>query len=143
MAKEQAINGQVYSWSDIRTNMLGRNLVGFSEINYGDAQDTKGVYGRGRKIIGRVSGPYSANADITLEMGELEALIASLPAGTTIYDIAPFDITVAYVNPENILVTHIIQGCVFTKQDRGAKSGDVKQIDCKLPLFVSDIDWAA
>jgi len=120
---DKAINGQLYSWSDIRVNLLGRQLVGITGINYKDSQDTK--------------------ADITLEMSEVEALNLSLAPGTSIYDIPPFDVTVVYVNPEQLLVTHVLKGCVFLSQDRGGKAGDVKEIESKLPLYVSEIDWAA
>lgn len=140
---ERAINGQLYSWSDIRVNLLGRSLVGILAINYSDSQDTKPVYGRGKKPIGRVSGNYQANGDLTLEMGEVEALNLSLPSGSSIYDIPPFDVVVVYTNPEQLLITHVLKGCVFTKQDRSSKSGDVKEIEVKLPLYVTEIDWAA
>ncbi|MBB6131330.1 hypothetical protein [Mucilaginibacter lappiensis] len=143
MATEKAINGMLYSWSDIRVNLLGRSLVGILAIDYSDSQDTKSVYGRGKKPIGRVSGNYKADGSITLEMSEVEALNLSLAPGTSIYDIPPFDVVVVYTNPEQLLVTHVLKGCVFTKQDRSSKSGDVKEIEVKLPLYITEIDWAA
>lgn len=138
-----AINGLLYSWANIRITLFGRDIVGILAIDYADGQTTKPVYGRGKKRIGRVSGMYEASASITLEMGEVEALNLSLPAGTSIYDIPPFDIPVSYVNPEQLLVTHVLKQCVFTKQDRGSKAGEVKEIEVKLPLDVAEIDWAA
>ena len=138
-----AINGRLYSWSDIRIALLGRDIVGILAIDYSDGLTTKPVYGRGTKRLGRVSGMYEASATITLEMSEVEALNLSLPAGTSIYDIAPFDVTIVYVNSEQLLVTHVLQQCVFTKQDRSSKAGEVKEIEVKLPLDVAQIDWAA
>jgi hypothetical protein len=138
-----AINGLMYSWADIRVSLLGRDLVGILAIDYSDGIATKPVYGRGRKRIGRVSGMYEAAASLTLEMSEVEAINLSIPKGSSIYDIKPFDITVAYVNSENILITHVLQQCTFTKQDRGSKTGEVKEIEVKLPLDVAEIDWAA
>jgi hypothetical protein len=138
-----AINGLLYSWADIRIILLGRDITGITAIDYSDSQTTKAVYGRGKKRVGRVSGLYEASASITLEMSEVEALNLSVPSGTSIYDIAPFDVTVVYVNAEQRLVTHILKQCVFTKQDRSSKSGEVKEIDVKLPLDVAEIDWAA
>ena len=140
---DKAINGLLYSWSDIRVNLLGRSLVGITAIDYGDSQDTKPVYGRGKKPIGRVSGNYKAEASITLEMSELEALNLSLIGGGTIFDIPPFPIVVVYVNAEQLLITHVLKGCTFMKQDRSSKSGEDKAIEVKLPLFVTEIDWAA
>jgi len=141
--QEQAINGLLYSWSDIRVILLGRILTGITAIDYKDGQTTKGVMGRGKKRVGRVSGNYQASGSITLLMDEVEALNRSLPAGQSIYDIPPFDIPVAYVNPENILVTHILKQCVFLEQNRESKAGEVKEIEVKLPLDVSEIDWNA
>ena len=138
-----AINGLLYSWADIRLILLGREIVGILAIDYDDGQTTKPVYGRGKKRIGRVSGMYEANASITLEMSEVEALNLSLPAGTSIYDIAPFDVTVVYVNAEQLLVTHVLKQCTFLKQNRGAKTGEVKEIEVKLPLDVAEINWTA
>lgn len=141
MATERAVNGLLYSWSDINVILLGRLLGGILGIDYDDSQDTKPVYGRGKRAVGRVSGNYKANASITLEMSEVEALNQSVPKGQTIYDIAPFDIPVVFVNPEQMLVTHILKGCVFLSQNRGSKAGDVKEIEVKLPLYVTEIDW--
>jgi hypothetical protein len=138
-----AINGLLYSWSDIRLFLLGRDITGILAIDYDDGQTTKPVYGRGKRRIGRVSGMYEASASITLEMSEVEALNLSCPAGTTIYDIAPFDVTIVYVNSEQLLVTHVLQQCVFLKQNRGSKSGEVKEIEVKLPLDVAQINWTA
>ena len=138
-----AINGLLYSWADIRINLLGRDIVGILAIDYSDGQTTKPVMGRGKKRIGRVSGMYEASATLTLEMSEVEALNLSLPSGTSIYDIAPFDVTIVYVNAEQLLVTHVLKECVFTKQDRSSKAGEVKEIEVKLRLDVAEIDWAA
>lgn len=143
MIKERAINGLLYSWSDIRVNLLGRALVGISAINYKDGQETKKVMGRGKKRIGRVSGNYDASGSITVEMGEMEALNQSLPIGFSIYDIPPFDVTVAYVNPEQLLVTHVLKNCTFLEQNRDSSSGEVKEISVVLPLDISEIDWNA
>ncbi len=138
-----AINGLLYSWADVRINLLGRDIVGILAVDYEDGQTTKAVYGHGKKRIGRVSGMYTASATLTLEMGEVEALNLSLPTGTSMYDIAPFDVTISYVNSEQILVTHVLHQCIFTKQNRTSKAGEVKEIEVKLPLDVADIDWQA
>jgi len=138
-----AINGLLHSWADIRINFLGRDVVGILAIDYADGQTTKPVYGRGKKRIGRVSGMYEASATLTLEMSEVEAINLSLPPNTSIFDISPFDVTVVYVNAEQLLITHVLQQCVFTKQNRGSKTGEVKEIEVKLPLDVAQINWAA
>lgn len=138
-----AINGLLYSWADIRIILFGRDITGILAIDYSDGVTVKPVKGRGIKRIGRVKGDYDAKATLTLEMSEVEAINLSLPAGTSIYDIKPFDVTVVYVNDEQLLITHVLKQCVFTSQDRGAKAGEVKEIEVKLPLDVAEINWAA
>jgi len=138
-----SINDQLYSWADIRISLFGRDVVGILAIDYDDGVTVKKVMGRGTKRIGRVKGNYDANASITLEMSEVEAINLSLPAGTTLYDIAPFDIPITYVNDDLLLVTHVLKQCTFYKQNRGGKAGEVKEIEVKLPLDVAEIDWAA
>lgn len=138
-----AINGQLYSWANISINLLGRDIAGILAIDYEDGVTVKKVMGRGTKRIGRVVGDYDATGAITLEMSEVEALNLSLPAGQSIYDIAPFDVTVVFTNPDQLLVTHVLRQCTFTKQNRGSKAGEVKEIEVKLPLDIAEIKWTA
>jgi len=138
-----AINGQLYSWANISISLLGRDIAGILAIDYEDGVTVKKVMGRGMKRIGRVVGDYEAGGSLTLEMSEVEALNLSLPSGTSIYDIAPFDITVCYTNPDQLLVTHVLKQCTFMKQNRGSKAGEVKEIEVKLPLDIAEINWTA
>jgi hypothetical protein len=138
-----AINGQLYSWANIAVTLLGRDIAGILAIDYDDGMTVKKVMGRGTRRIGRVVGNYDAAGALTLEMSEVEALNLSVPAGQTIYDIAPFDITVTYTNPDQLLVCHVLQQCTFTKQNRGSKAGEVKEIEVKLALDIAQINWAA
>ncbi|MBD3748938.1 MAG: hypothetical protein IE931_05535 [Sphingobacteriales bacterium] len=137
---EIAINGELYSWSSVRVNLLGRNLNGIKAIEYGDQEEIKGVKGRGKKDIGYVRGNYTAEGKLTVEMSEIEVLNKSLPAGSSIQDIEPFDIPVSYVL-NNKLTTHVLKGCKFMSQKRGTNSGEVKEIEVELPLYVGEIDW--
>jgi hypothetical protein len=141
--EDVAINGQLYSWANISVDLLARDIAGILAIDYEDGVTVKKVMGRGKKRIGRVVGDYDAAGSLTLEMSEVEALNLSLPSGTTIYDIAPFDITVAYTNPDQLLVTHVLRQCTFTKQNRMGKAGEVKEIEVKLPLDIAEIKWTA
>jgi len=140
---ETSINGEIYSWSSVRINLLGRNVVGFKGIDYSDSEEVKGVKGRGKKDIGIVKGNYQATAKLILEMSEVEALNASMPRGSSIYDIPPFNIPVCYKNKDNRLVTHLLKNCLFTSQNRSGKAGEVKEFEVELPLYVGEIDWNA
>lgn len=143
MNNEIAINNELYSWSNVRLNLLGRNVVGLKSIDYGDKQDVNGVKGRGSKDVGFVKGNYQADGKIGFEMSEVEALNSSLPAGQSIFDIAPFNVTICYRNSANKLITHVLYNCVFKEQRRSGKSGEVKEFEVELPLYVGEIDWNA
>lgn len=143
MTYEQSINGEIYSWSNIRLNLLGRNVIGLKGIDYSDSVERKGVKGRGMKDIGVVTGNYQATGKIILEMSEVEALNASMPPGASIYDIPAFDIPVCYKNSSNRLVTHMLKNCLFTSQNRSGKAGEVKEFEVELPLYIGEIDWNA
>ncbi|WP_443937093.1 hypothetical protein [Pedobacter sp. MW01-1-1] len=140
---ETAINGEIFSWSNIRLFLLGRSVVGLKAIDYKDGVEVKGVKGRGMKDIGFVRGNYNASGKVTFEMAEVEALNASMPAGTSIYDLSPFDITVCYRNNSNRLVTHVLKNCLFTEQSRSGKAGEVKEFEVELPIYIGEINWNA
>ena len=141
MTNEISINGELYSWANIRVNLLGRNLVGIKAIDYKDSDEIKGVKGRGSKDVGFVQGNYSTDCKLVLEMAEVEALNAALPAGTRLQDIAQFDIPVVFRNADQRLVTHVLKGCKFMGQNRSGKSGEVKEMEVELPLYCAEIDW--
>jgi hypothetical protein len=141
--QEKSINGEMYSWSNVRVNLLGRNLVGIKGIEYDDSEEIKGVKGRGSKDIGFVQGNYAATGKLTLEMSEAEALNAALPRGRRLQQIRPFDITVVYKNDDQRLVTHMLKNCKITKQNRSGKSGEVKEFEVELALYIGEIDWNA
>jgi len=143
MLNETAINGELYSWANIRVNLLGRNLVGIKSIDYKEMDEIKGVKGRGSKDIGFVQGNYSTDCKMVVEMAEVEALNAALPIGKRLQDIAPFDIPIVYRNSDQRLVTHVLKGCKFLGQNRSAKSGEVKEMEVELPLYVAEIYWNA
>jgi hypothetical protein len=136
------INGKQYSWADVRVNVLGRTLQGISEIDYDDQEDVTSVKGSGKYPLGYTQGNYKATAKMTLWMSEVEALSQSLPEGKRLQDIAPFDITVVYLDDETgNLVTHTLKTCKITKRSQKAGNGNAEAIAVPLELFVSTINW--
>lgn len=140
---EKSINGELYSWANIRVNLLGRNLVGIKGIEYDDSDEIKGVKGRGSKDIGFVQGNYQAKGKLILEMSEAEGLNASLPRGMRLQQIPPFDIPVVYRNDDQRLITHVLKNCKIMKQNRSSKAGEVKELEAELELYIGEIDWNA
>jgi hypothetical protein len=136
----QTINGQVFSWSSVRTVIFNRSIVGFDEINYSDKKDVSGVYGRGDEPYDSVTAKYEAMGDISLHMGEVVGIQRAIPAGVRIQDIDPFDIVVTY-NENGFLIKDILRGCRFKVNGRGSKNGSADVIKQKMDLFVLSIDY--
>lgn len=131
--------GKLAGWNSITTNMLGRDIEGITELSYEDNMEKENAYGAGPFPIGRSEGNYSAKASITLFVEERIALQRSLPPGSRIQDIAPFDINVQY-EYQGFMYTDRIHDCEFTGNAVEVKQND-KTIAYKYELIVSHIDW--
>lgn len=136
-----SINGNAYSYANIRFNFFGREFNAVRAINYSEKQDKKPVYGAGEKPIGKTKGTKEYKGDITLPRHTLDAIQASLPAGTSITDIKEFDITVAFLNDNQVMTTHRLIGCEFMNNGVDGKTGSADVLDQKIDLYISDINW--
>lgn len=132
------INGEEYAWGDVKVCINGILLVGITAISYGDKQDKQNNYGSGRHPISRSRGRITPEAKITLYMSEVVAISRNSPTGR-LQDIAPFDIEVAYMPPNGVIVVDKIRNCEFTENVRDWKEGDMNQ-QVELPLLVSHIE---
>jgi len=143
MSFGQAINGKYYSWSSIRFNFLGRSVATVLAIDYEEVDEFQDVKAVGSKKVGFVQDNTTTNGSITLLAETLEQLQRSLPAGKRIQDIAPFDVTISYRDDAGLLNSHVLKGVKLTKNSRKASSGSSEAMGVEIPLFISDIDWAA
>jgi hypothetical protein len=143
MATERAINGKVYSWSDIRFVLLGRSLVGVTEINYEDSEEVKRVMGRGKKSVGYTQGNYQCSGNIKLFRYEVDGIIRALGLGKSIYDLEPFDIAVVYIDDSTGLqVTDILKGVKFIKRANSASNSNTDPVMQTLDMSPSEIIWS-
>lgn len=133
------INGVAYTWSQIKLNLLGREVVGITAIDYSDKQEMQDNYGAGNYVVSRGIGKVMCEASITLEAAEVEALQFASPTGR-IQDIPEFDIPISYINGDDELATHVLHNCRMKENKRSAKSGDMT-IEVEIPLLVSHISW--
>jgi hypothetical protein len=134
------LNGRAYDWASIRLQLLALTITGVLAISYEDAQEKVNNPGAGIYASSRGYGKYEAKASITLEMKEVERIEGSLPPGKRLQDIGPFNITIAFVNESNIMVTHTLHNCEFLGNKRDMKTGDTN-IEVALDLIVSHITW--
>jgi hypothetical protein len=135
------VNGIRHSWASVRVNVLGRTVTGITEINYEDDQEMEDAIGAGGLPTHRGLGKYTAKADMKLYNYEVDAILQAAGKGASLQDIAPFDITITYLEDGNDgLVTHVLRNVQFTGNKRSAKGGD-KNLTVPMKLIISHIEW--
>ena len=111
------INGTEYDWGDIKVCINGVQVIGITAVSYADKQDKQNNYGSGRHPVSRSRGRITPEAKITLYMSEVVAISRTARNGR-LQDIAPFDIEVAYLPPDGVIVVDKIRNCEFTENVR-------------------------
>lgn len=132
--------GTLVGWNGMTVNILGREVEGITEVEYGDELDVAAAYGAGKFPIGSEEKNYKANASLTMYWEELTALQQQMPKGGRIQDLT-FDIPVQY-EFNGTFYKDIIRSFRPTKNPRQIKQGDGK-ILCKIEGFTPFIDWNA
>lgn len=132
--------GKMAGWNSVTVNMLGRDLEGISEIEYDDNVEIEGAKGAGAFFCGYGEGNYVAKCTLTLFVEEWNALQKSLPSGSLVSDIDPFDIIVEY-DYQGFKMKDKITFCKIPGRGVSVKNGD-KTIGYKTTLFVGGkIGW--
>lgn len=136
------INNRKFSWSDIHAVVLGRLILGITEITYSDNAKIENAMGQGTVAQGYTIGDYEAKANLKLQMDEVQALRRIAPGGH-LYKLPPIEWTVAYVNDDNLPVTHQFTA-LFKNDEGGGSNGSNKALESGLELFVvGEINWNA
>lgn len=130
--------GTLIGWNQVTPNVLGREVEGITEVEYGDEQDVAPAYGAGNYPIGEEVKNYKANASVTMYIEELIALQQQLPKGGRLSDLV-FDIPVQY-EYNGSFYKDIIRNFRPTKNPRSIKQGDGKILS-KIEGYTSHIDW--
>jgi hypothetical protein len=132
--------GTLLGWNSITVNILGRDLEGFTEVEYGDEAEVDLAYGRGGMPIGKTKGNYKpGTCSVTMKREEGIALQKQLPPGTRIQDIPDFDVVVSYEYGGQIY-TDVMRNCSFKNNGVAVKQND-GSIDQKFDLQPSHISW--
>lgn len=137
-----AINGQFYSWASIRFNFLGSSFSTVTAIKYEELDEISGVKAVGSKKLGYTQDNTTTDGSISILVETLEKIAKKVPNGR-LQDIAPFPITVSYVDALGNLVSHRLIGCKFTKNSREATTGSSDALSVEIPLYIHDINWKA
>ena len=133
------INGKAYEWADIVVNVLGVPLTGITAIEYAEKQTMENVYAAGRNVNARTYGKVEPTAKISLLMSDVEAIQAVAPLGR-MQDIPEFNITVIYLDTNNLTDKHKIKNARFTENKRTSSAGDGAVI-VEIELIISNVDW--
>lgn len=133
------VNGTAYSWSQIKLNVLGREVFGIDSIKYSEKTSIENNYGAGSLPVSRGYGKSEFEASIALHMEEVEALQAAIPTGR-LQDVPEFDVVVSFLPQNGKIVNHTLHNCRFKNNAREAKEGDMK-IAVELELLPSHISW--
>lgn len=143
MAQPQVplINGIRYSWADLKVQMLGRLITGFTAINFKRSRVKENNYGGGSEPDHRGYGNREYEASITLYDYEVQALVAALGPDKDLTDIGPFSITVMFLNEAGQMQTRILQNCEFLEDSMDLKQGDTK-VERVCPLIIAGIKKA-
>ncbi len=131
--------GKVTGWNHVAARILGRDVVGITEIAYDDSVEIEGVKGAGQYDVGVGEGNYTAKASITLTQEERVGILNALPPGFRIQDIDAFPIIVTYDN-NGVIYRDVIQACRFKNNGVEVKQGD-KSIAFKFELYTPKIDF--
>lgn len=130
--------GQIAGWNEVTVRILGRNLVGITEVAYDENYDDAYLMGAGDKPVGYGKGPQTNTASISLYQEEVNNILAALPAGKKMRDIDPFDMVVTYRYNDRT-ITDIVRGCRFNGSGKTIGQGS-KGIIKQFPLNCYDLE---
>ena len=133
------INGQAYSWTDISVNVLGVLIAGITEISYSETAEIVNNYGQGRRPVSRGHGKIEAEASMTIDRAEYNALIQAAP-GNNIMNIPEFDIPVSYLPEGSAPTSDVLKNVRFKTNKGGASEGDTNVL-VELELVISHVEW--
>lgn len=123
--------------------MLGRVVLGVTEVKYKEKTAREFIYGTGRKPIAYADGQTDSDGSITLLQSDFEALVAAAQAaypGRTITTLPPFDLIVMFIpdmeNPK--IVKDVVKDVLLSEYEKGGKVGDLN-MPVSLPFKCSEI----
>jgi len=129
-----------FAWRDISIFLLGKAVTGARNVSYEATQDTEHVQGIGAEPLGVAVGQKTYEGSLTLLQSEVEALQASLPRGSSLLDIQPFDISVSFANASGSIVTDRLRGCVFKNVPKEMGNEDMF-MEVELEIIITRIEY--
>lgn len=132
------INGQEYSWADIRVTLFGMLVIGITKVDYKVACDKKARYAMGSTAHSIQHGNRSVEGALEITQSELIALNNSAKAKgyKDLLDV-DFDIIVSY-EKDNIITTDVIKSASIKELPRTMSQGDT-EMKVNIPFIALDL----
>lgn len=130
--------GEMAGWNSVKVSLFGRELEGIVEVTYGMEQEKENVFGAGVSPIGRGKGNRTATFSMTLALEERLALLDSIPPGTSLLDIPPFDVPISFMYGTKVY-TDVVRNVEFKNDGVETKQND-KSIAIKFDCIASHVD---
>ena len=131
---------QTYAWKDITVVLQGNIILELKSVKYKKTKATQVNHGTGDEPVSYSTGNKAYELQIQMTMKEVIALREALPAGSDETDLKPFDVTIVYTNPDNIIVEDVIHGVQFSEAVGGGDQGNMELVH-DMPCVCSGITF--
>jgi len=136
------INGAYYSWEDVVITGPFGPIANIVNIEYSGEREVESVYGQGAAPRGAGRGNWKGEGKMTLKVEDYKLLLEyAFAAQKTIYTLAPFNISVSYLNEDQGLVVDQLHRCRLQKSSKKAAQGD-KSLDVELEFIFEELEEA-
>lgn len=134
-----SFNSKEYTWCDLHTYMLGREVDGMRGIEYKKKKKKEALFAAGKTPRSIQHGKREYEGTLTILQSELIALnrAAKAKGYDDIMDIE-FDVIVSYISDEGITTTDKVVGVSITDLSRSLKEGDMN-MEIALPFIALDV----
>ena len=132
-------NSREYTWCDLRTYFLGREVAGMRAIEYKKKKTKTPLYAAGRKPRSIQHGKREYEGTLTILQSELIAMnrAAKQKGYEDIMDIE-FDVIASYISEEGITTNDRISGVSITEMPFSLKEGDAN-MEIAIPFIALDV----
>lgn len=133
--------GQSYAWGDVRLSLFGREVIGVTNIEYDVERELKENYGAGTEPVSSGVGNKKYKGSLSLDMKEVQGILAAMSFPGDLTDIPPFDIIVSVGDDTaNRTITDVLRDCRFKSMGRKMKQNDM-EFSHEIPLFIMGIEY--
>tara|TARA_R110002051_G_scaffold320191_1_gene405194 strand:+ start:809 stop:1216 length:408 start_codon:yes stop_codon:yes gene_type:complete len=132
------INGESYSWSQIKIIVDSVPYAEAKAISYTESQEKTLNYGVGSKPTSIGNGRKNYEGSLTMSLADVESLRQTAP-GRSILDLPPLSLIVAWTSLTGLSIIHTLKDVVFTENPLTVAEGDT-DIPVELSFIFADLE---